>query len=69
MIPVGLTLVAIGIIILAWGAWRKPRARRERGHVPGLPYDGGPLTRCEWERLDEIERGYGRAPRVMRRVR
>jgi hypothetical protein len=50
-----------------WRAWKRLRSRRRR--VPPRFPDGRPLTQPERERLDQIERGYGPAPRVLRRVR
>jgi hypothetical protein len=61
-------LFAAVLVVAEVVTWRV-LTRGRRGTVPGLPCDGKPLSQIEQERLEWIERGYGRAPRALRRVR
>ena len=49
--PSAVFLLGAGLVFLV-------KRRKHRRHVPGLPYDGWPLSVPERERLEEIEKGY-----------
>ena len=64
-----LAVVICVIVCASRKVWpRLPRWMRIR-RVPSRNPDGEPLSQAMAERLAEIEAGYGRAPRVLRRVR
>lgn len=65
-------IAVAGIVAWFWAVdgWKKLQDRLRKQRVPGLPRDGSPLSQCMRERLDQIENGYGDAPKaLLRRLR